>query len=553
MRSKLRQKAGQRLEGLRNDRESWRTHWAELAENILPRRYDWLVSANRMNRGSPINHRILDSTGTIAARVLAAGLMSGITSPTRPWFKLRLPAADSSGTTPVSLWLAEVESRMTRVFAESNFYTAMATAYLDLAIFGSACMIGYEDYDDVVRWYNPCLGEYFFGCSYTQRVDTIGREYVQNVAQLVARWGEADVSDEVRTLYRAGGTNLGQEFVVRHLIEPNVGDGALAPKFKWREIYWLEVGRDDEVLSVSGFSEWPGMTPRWDISSNDAYGRSPAMDALGDIKQLQQETKRKAQAIDKMVNPPMLADLQLKNQPASLLPGGVTYVANIANTVGFKPVYQVMPPVAEIKEDIAEVQQRIKAIFFNPLFTQISDQSTGAVRTATEISALREEKLIQLGPVLERFENEALDPAIDRTFAIMHRAGLLPPPPPEIAGQSLQIQYVSMLAEAQRGIATGSIERLLSLAGNLAAVDPSVLDNIDLDEAINEYSELLANSPKLMRAPKDVQARRTERAQQQKQQALAEQTPAAVQGAQTLSQTRLGNGQSALDAILGNA
>ena len=84
------------------------------------------------------------------------------------------------------------------------------------------------------------------------------------------------------------------------------------------------------MLRVSGFHDWPVMTTRWDVQGNDPYGRCPGMDALGDIKQLQQETRRKAQAIDKMVNPPLLADVQLKNQPMSLLPGGTTYVSGLS-------------------------------------------------------------------------------------------------------------------------------------------------------------------------------------------------------------------------------
>src|SRR5256885_1538790 len=79
-----------RLLGLRNNRYSWWTHGRELADYILPRRYKWLITPNQMNRGSPINQHILDSTGTLAARNLAAGMMSGISSPTRPWFKLKI-------------------------------------------------------------------------------------------------------------------------------------------------------------------------------------------------------------------------------------------------------------------------------------------------------------------------------------------------------------------------------------------------------------------------------------------------------------------------------
>lgn len=251
-----------------------------------------------------------------------------------------------------------------------------------------------------------------------------------------------------------------------------------------------------------------------------------------------------------MVNPPLMGDMQLKNQPASQLPGGVTYVTNLAQNPGLKPVFQVMPPVQEIMMDITEVQNRIKTIFFNDLFQMISQLQT--VRTATEIDARREEKLVLLGPVLERFQNEGLDPAIDRAFNIMLRGGLLAPPPPEIEGIKIEVEYVSMLAQAQRAVSTGGIERLLAQAGNLAAVRPDVLDNIDFDETTREYATLLDVSPKLLLPPDAVAAIREQRAEQQAQTQLAEQTLPGAKAAQTLSETEVGGGSTALDILLGN-
>ena len=272
------------------------------------------------------------------------------------------------------------------------------------------------------------------------------------------------------------------------------------------------------------------------------------MDALGDVKQLQQEQKRKAQALDKLVNPPLLADVQLKNQPASLLPGAITYVSGTSQ-IGMKPVFTVNPPVQEIMLDIEKVQERVKTIFFNDLFMMISQLQT--VRTATEIDARREEKLVMLGPVLERFQNEALDKAVDRTFNIMHRAGLLPPAPQEIQGQHVDIEYVSMLAEAQRAVGTSALERLAAQAGNLAAVDPTVLDKIDFDQFISVYGNLLSIDPRVIRDDKAVAQVRAQRQQAQEQQTALAMTDPAVKGAQVLSKTDVGGGQNALAAMLG--
>jgi hypothetical protein len=73
-----------RLLGLRVNRYSWWTHWRELADYTLPRRYKWLITPNQMGRGSPINQHIIDSTGYLCAQNLASGLMSGKVSPSSP-------------------------------------------------------------------------------------------------------------------------------------------------------------------------------------------------------------------------------------------------------------------------------------------------------------------------------------------------------------------------------------------------------------------------------------------------------------------------------------
>ena len=537
-----------RLSGMRTPRYSWWVHWRELANFILPRRYKWLITPNEMSRGTQLNNGIIDSSGTVAARVCAAGMMSGITSPTRPWFRLGIEGLQlNDSSNQASLWLAEVEKRMLKVFAESNFYNAMATLYLDLVVFGTGVSICYEDFENVVRFYNPCAGEYYLDAGANYEVDALGREFTMTIKQVVQEFGYENCSESVRKSYDEPGQRS-REIVIGHLIEPNDGSGN--KKWKYIELYWERGNTNEKPLRSSGYREWPVIAPRWDLVSNDVYGRSPAMDALGDIKQLQQETKRKGQAIDKMVNPPMLADVQLRNQPASLMPGGITYVSGMQN-VGYKPVYQVTPPIRDLKDDIKEIQERIKVIFFNDLFMMISQLDT--VRTATEIDARREEKLIMLGPVLERFEQEALDPVIERVFGIMMRGGLLPDPPEEILeiGGGLNVQYVSMLAEAQRAVSASGMERVMGLAGNIAAADPSVMDNINIDEFIAEYADLMGVPPKIIRSKDEMAAVRDGRQKQQQQAALLQQTDAAVKGAGVLSKTDVGGGQNALAAMMG--
>ena len=559
----FRRKAEGRLIGLRTNRYSWWTHWRDLADYLIPRRYKWLITPNQMARGSEINQHILDSSGTLAARNLAAGLMTGCSDPTKQWFRLRLGHLDSTKTTPISLWLAEVERILMLIFQESNFYDSLAVAYFDLVVFGTAVIIIYEDFDNVIRCYNPCAGEYYLDCSDRLTDNVLMREFTYTVDQVVEMFGVENCSAQIQRLYNEGGASLTRELVVAHCLEPNT-DGrkyGVSPSFKYREIYWEWGGSASPqggssyapgALRVRGYHELPFSAPRWDLVSNDAYGRSPGMDALPDIKQLQLETRRKAQAIDKLVNPPMVADIQLKNQPASLLPGGVTYIAGTMQNArpGFAPAYLVNPPVKEIAEDLQEVRNRIAETFYNNLFQTISQYETRSNVTATEIDARRAEAMVMLGPVLERINRELLGVAVNRTFEIASRAGIFPPAPPQYQGGELTVDFVSMLELAQDAAQAGGIERVFQLIGSLEGINPEAGDNVDMDYGIEKFSSLVNNDPKLIRTEAAVQQIRQAKRQAADQAQKAEVAQKLAAGAKTLSETNVAPGQNALQGIM---
>jgi len=558
----MRKRAEGRLMGLRTNRYSWWVHWRELADYYLPRRYKWLITPNQMARGSPINQRMIDSSPMLAAYKCASGMMSGTANPTKRWFGLRLGTLDSTTTSPVSLWLAEVERILMLIFQESNFYTSIAVALLDLVIFGTCVMIIYEDFENVITCFNPCLGEFYLENDFRMRANTMMREFTLTVSQCVEQFGKENCSVAVQRLYHEGGPSWTRELVVAHAIEPNTGEYGIDRRFPWREIYWEWGGSaspqggssyNPGLLRKRGFFEQPFMAGRWDLVSNDAYGRSPGMDGLGDNKQLQQEQKRKGQAIDKMVNPPMIADIQLKNQPASMLPGGVTYVAGMsqAQKPAFAPVYQVNPQIKDLAADLMEVRDRISKTFYNDIFQVISQYQTRSNVTAVEIDARRAEGFLMLGPVFERLQHEVFTMAIERTFGIAMRSGLIPPSPPEIQGQGLNIKYRSMLEVAQDAAQASGIERVFAMVGNAASIDPAVIDNLDVDYGIDKMSALLNNDPKLIRSPQQLQQIRQNRQQQQEQQQRAAMAEQLAKGAKTMSETDIGGGRNALQQMAG--
>lgn len=559
---KLRIKLETRLVQLRNWRNSWWEHWAMLAEYILPRRYRWLITQNTMTRGLPVNQNIVDPTGTLAMRICASGLMSGLTSPSRPWFKLRPSLPNFQPDYEASLWLDEVESILYRIMARSNFYDSLAQMYEDIIVFGTAPIIIYEDAEDIIRLYNPCAGEYFLAENSTFRADTLNRQFVLTISQIVSMFGIESTPPELQELWRQKGSSLDMERIVAHSIEPNWAFedngkeyGVVPGNFTYREVYWVWGSSSPYPLSIRGFNDCPFIAPRWSVTANDPYGRSPGMDVLPDIMQLQVETKRKAEAIEKQVRPPLLASIEMKNEPSSILPGHITYATSIGADKGMRPIYTVNPQIEHMSQDLLMIQQRIQRGFFNDLFLMISESVAKDRTTAYEIAQKNQEKLQVLGPAIERMQNEAFSKIIQRIIGIVSRKNLLPPMPDSLKNVPINIEYISMLAQAQAASATAGMERLLGIVGSVAGVKPEVLDNVNYDEFVRVYSDYMLVPNRVMNPAEQVEQMRAARA---KAQQMAEQAQATVglsqqlvQGAQTLSQTDVGGGQNALQLMLG--
>jgi len=560
----LRSHLESRLRQMTNWRLSWWRHWSLLAENILPRRYHWLITPNTMARGGPINQTIIDSTGTRAMRICAAGLKEGLTSTSRPWFKVEIDGVDNTVLPDDALnWLDHVGDVIYSVMAKSNFYDSLTQLFEDLTTFGTSPMLIYEDEQDVIRCYVACTGEYYLAVSSAHRVESLYTQRVMTISQIVQHFGLENCPNDVQQMWRTKGASLDVERIVAMAIEPsfpilNSSGQSFSPlrgrQFSWREVYWVWGSSTERPLSVRGFHDEPFICPRWATTSNDPYGRSAGMDALPDIMQLQLMQKRKAEAIEKHVNPPLLASADLKNQPSSSLPGKVTYVANLGPQSGMRPVYEVSPELQYMVQDIEQTQKRIAdGGFFNDLFLMMAQ--TTKEMTAAEVAERKQEKLQVLGPIIDRFQNEGAGPAIRRIYAIARRRGLIQPAPDSLRGLPMTIRYVSLLVLAQKAAATSAMERLAAMMGNMAGVKPEVLDNVDEDEFIRDYGHMLGNKHKIFRDPKKVAAIRQQRQQaqsQQQQQAMMMQGSAhAAQTAKVLSDTPVGAGNNALDLMLG--
>ena len=534
-----RQKYLRRKTALWNERSSWVSHWREISDYLLPRSGRFFEQDR--NRGEKKHNHIYDSTATRALRVLAAGMMSGMTSPARPWFRLAIQDTDMMEFDPVKVWLDDVSKLMREIFSRSNTYRSLHMVYEELGAFGTAATIIRPDFNDVVRHYPLTIGEYALSSSARGEIDTIYREVPMTVAQIVEEFGIENVSKSVKNQYDRN--NLDQWITVMHAIEPRKDKERSygkrdAKNMPFKSCYFELAGEGDQMLSESGFNFFPVLAPRWSVAGGDIYGNGPAMEALGDIRQLQHEQLRKAQGIDFQTKPPLQMPVSMKGMEYDTLPGGISWVDPSQPNGAIKSAFEVNLNLQHLLMDIQDVRDRIKGTFYADLFMMMANDTRSGI-TATEVAERHEEKLLMLGPVLERLHNEMLSPMVENTFTMMLEAGILPPPPKELQGMDLNIEFVSTLAQAQRAIGVGAIDRLLGTVGSIASMKPDVLDKLNSDQIVDTYADMLGIDPNLIIGDENVaiirqqRAEAQQRAEQQQQMAMMADTAAKVGGIDT--------------------
>jgi Bacteriophage head to tail connecting protein len=577
------------------DRLTWWPNWLDLGNHFVPMRGRYIIPDGwDTNKGYRRNWSIVDSTPLIAANTLASGLVAGVTSKARPWFQYSVEDEALLEAPGVKEWLDIATKKARAVLARSNFYNCAFEIYREFGVWGMMALGREWPFHEPTPHFQPfTIGSYYVGQDRHRRVNVFFRDFMWTVQQIVDKFAIGPLEDDrswinisARTRMLWNNAQPDTWIPMTHAVCENYErvkrEGvykADATGMRFRSVYYERGGDPDrllrdsynqklqdedqrKILRSSGFRDFPVWVARWYTNSEDVIGRGPAMDALGDARALQLQQMRKAQAIDKLVDPPMKAHPSLRNQRTSMLPGDVTFVAPEAGTVGFEPIYpNFKPDIQAILGDIVQTQDRIKAIMYSDIFAMfIQAERTGQPITAAEVNARQQEKLLMLGPVLEQLNTEFLNPMQEWLFHSLVRRGELPPPPKAMRGSRVHVVYTSILANAINAITFQAIQQFTGWIGTIAqmseqAADNPALDKVDFDAAVEEAARATQVPPSMVRSDADVAQIRQQRAQrqqaaaQQQAQAQAAQNAQAHAGAaQSLSQTQMGNG-SALDAL----
>lgn len=559
--------------GMAVERSSFLGHWQELGAFILPRRTRFMTSDR--DRGNRRNYAIINSTAGLAARTLRAGMMSGFTSPARPWFRMTTADPEMMKLSAVQEWLYDVTWIMSDMFLRSNLYTSLQTVYGDMGVFGTAAMMIMEDFERGIHTFPFVIGSYYLAADYKLRINVFMRDYQMTVRQIVEefawnpitkKYDWENVSGMVKNLYEIGTTEAWID--VTHAVVPNPEynpDSKRSDKKKYLSVYYergsvsgqysISTFDSMKVLSRKGFDKFRILAPRWEVSGEDIYGTyCPGMEALGDQQGLQIYERRGAQALEKSINPAMVAPSSLRSQKASVVPGDITYLDTRDGMQKFEPAYQINPNFQQLNIEKAAIMERIKQCFHTDLWLVVSNLDRGNV-TAEEIRALQNEKLQEVGPVVDRLNQDLLDPLVEQAYEIMWSQGRLPIPPPVMRKMPLKVEYTSIIAQAQKALAAGGIEQFTGYALKLKEMhpeDPGVLDKFDIDQALDRYGEDLSIPPGILRDDEKVEEIRAGRAQAQQQQQQLAAAESASKTAKNLA-TAPTDGSNALADLMARA
>lgn len=553
----------------RYQNQGWLEHMRAISQHFEPKKSRYLKSADIQvedwARGGQLNGQLLNDVGTWSASTLASGMMSGITSPARPWFKIALPlrkARDQSYQTRV--WLYMVTKIMMEIAAQSNTYQVFSSLYEELGMFGTSVGFMEEDFEDVVALRALTIGEYRLAANKKGKINTVYRQMVMTVYQIFEQFGKENMSSNTFRKYED--KKWDEEVVVIHAVEPNPDFNPFDQSNKAKPFWSVYIERDsnktdkpyayneipdnEKTLRIGYFDYFPFIAPRWSVIGNDPYGRGCGMKGLPDMKQINHHELRYAQLIDRISNPTLQGPTSLRTQRRAFNPGEVIYTSDPSK--GFKEVYAPNPQALEyIRASIGIKEQAVKKAFYADLWAQMLESDRREM-TAMEVNERRSEKMILLGPTLQNVEGDMLIPYLQFVYWRGMQAGIFPDPPEEIAGHPIRIDFVSVMHQSLLSASTSAIERVVGFAGNMAAVMPGVIDTIDQDEVMYQYNEMIGGPPTILLDPRKVQQSRTEKARQMRQQQMLESAPDLASAAANLANIDVGGGQTAASMTLGN-
>ena len=516
-----------RYDQLKSSRGNWDALWQDIGDLVMPRK------ANIRNTISvPNNDReklLFDSTATRANVILANGQLSWMTPHESPWFAFE-PARPLLNSEPVKKWLHICTEELRLKLASSNFYTEIHELYLDRGAFGTAALYVEGDGLGNLHFSNPDIGSFVVAEDDRGHVDTVFCEKEFTIRQLIAKFGQENLSEQIAEKLRGDseGRCMDEKVTVIHCIMPRADadrlPGKIGPENMPVASLYIEQ-KSKHLLRVGGYEEMPTMVTRFLKWGSEPYGWSPSWVALPDAKQLNFIQKMMDVLAEVAAFPRMLVPSTLESE-IDTRAHGVTYFDE--HNPQARPAEWLTQGRYDIGKDrVLEKQRAIEQAFHVDLFRMFAQLDKQM--TAREVAERSAEKLTQFSPTFSRMVTELFNPLLTRCFAVLMREGFLPPPPREAVqvspfGEAFvappQVVYSSRIALAIRSLHNVGWQHTMEAALPLANIRPDVLDLWDFETAYRDMARNHGMPPewifdeKQVAAIRDARAKAAQKAQQ---------------------------------------
>lgn len=509
--------------------ENWDRHWEEVIRYTIPKYEDQVYTLDLPgNRGQKRNTRVYEGTAIQANQLLGSALHGMLTSPASPFFSLTTGDPEADSIDPIRRWLSESTQKLHAIINGSNFQTEVHELYLALGSIGTGILLLDEDKNTVVRFKHRPIFEAVVEENNKGIVDVLYREYAMTVTQIEKEFGDLPprIKEKIEAKER-------KEARVIHCIDREIGQANKLKGFEYPSFYILkDIVSDNEetvLLDKRGYNEFPGVVPRWTKTLGEVYGRSPAMNALPEIKMIQEIMKTTIRGAQKTVDPVLQLPDDGVIRPYDLRPSGkVFYRAGTQDRI--EPL-QTNAQVNLGIELVSYVAAKIRDCFMiNEL--RLVDKNN---MTATEAAQRTEENNRIMGPILGRLDFEMLRPLVDRLLRIAQNRGELPEAPDEMAGLGVAPRFISQIARAQRLYELTSLQRVLATVAPFVEASPDVMDVFDPDEIAFGASEVTGLPSRYLRPQREIEKMRKARAEQAQKDEAAQDQDRQVQNTSQLA------------------
>jgi len=517
-----------KVEGLKSERSVWESHWQEVAERCFPAQSQtFQMGQNLRSPGEKRTELIFDSTAARGLTKFSAIADSLITPRNSTWHKLYASNPDLNKDRETKIWFEELNRLLFkyRYAPKANFASQNQQVYMSLGAFGTGSMfIDSLSAEPGLRYRALHLGECFFDENHQGVVDTVVRYFSLNARQAVQKFGEANVTTQIREAYKNG--RYDRKFFFIHCVKPREDVDYDRVDFKGmpNASYYVAV-EGESVLKEEGYSTFPYAISRYTQAPGEVYGRSPAMDALPAIKTLNEQKKTMLKQGHRAVDPVLLVHDDgiidsFSMKPGALNAGGVS--AEGRALVSALPVGNVNVGRDMMMDERADINDAFLVNLFQ-ILTETPQM------TATEVMERTREKGILLAPTFGRLQSEYLGPMIEREVDLLMSQGLLPPMPPALieAKGEYSVEYDSPLSRAQRAEEAAGGMRAIETAISIANTtqNPDVLDTFDFDIIIPEIAEIQGVPARWMKAKEAIEESRAQRAEMAQAQAQMQAAP----------------------------